>query len=210
MKVSICDWDNCNESLFLPSVSGFPERARIWLVSVWCYQQRKWPHVCWRPGGGGDSDSDPRVVLITPVTRHTNDGITRDNNDFIQHSVSPWRTRISHPITSQKIRSLFWASFWAWIKKLISSLISLVHDNTTLMAADMCQYREICLDQAFCPLSLLILTIIATCFKHLATLGMLLLYSRSSSWKRVSSLTPYSFICFMSVLICIKYWLALL
>ena len=72
----------------------------------------------------------------------------------------------------------------------------------------MCQYREICLDQAFCPLSLLILTIIATCFKHLATLGMLLLYSRSSSWKRISSLTPYSFICFMSVLICIKYCLA--
>ena len=95
------------------------------------------------------------------------------------------------------------------LRKLISSLISLVVDNTTLMAADMCQYREICLGQAFCPLSLLILTIIATCFKHLATFGMLLLYSRSSSWKRISSLTPYSFICFMSVLICIKYWLAL-
>ena len=125
-------WDNCNESLFLPSVSGFPERGRMWLLSVWCYQQRKWPHVCACDLGGQWQWSC--VVLITPVTWHTNDGITRDNNDFIQHYVSPWRTRISHPITSQKIRLAMSFSehhFEPELRKLIASVISFVLDNTT-------------------------------------------------------------------------------
>lgn len=46
------------------------------------------------------------------------------------------------------------------------------------------------------------LTIIAICLMHRATLGMLVLPSKSSSWNRFSSSTPYSFIWFIRVLIC--------
>ena len=59
-----------------------------------------------------------------------------------------------------------------------------------------------------CPANFLldqrILTIIAISFKHLQTLGMFALSIRSSSWKRSSSSTPYSLICFISVLIWAK------
>ena len=113
------EWNNCNESLLLPSVSGFPERGRIWLECLMLSTKEVATRVCGDLGEGQWSC----VVLITPVTWHTNDGITRDNNDFIQHSVSPWRTRISHPITSQKIRLAMSFSehhFEPELRKLIS------------------------------------------------------------------------------------------